>query len=175
MWTGRFLRRRRIGGFGGISRPNYQQVCFILEACRNDILMQIDLDLNAVVAEWRNRTASFKWPPGLGKLKAREGEVVALQGSVDVEFKEDVVGPLLHNEVGTEDVRWSDAVGTYLCGFIYFTDLVEMGKNGKNKKRDVSFMHVPYLRSEEELKVGVDVAKELVQSLVKTWRAQRGA
>jgi len=71
-------------------------------------------------------------------------------------------------------VEWSDAVGTYLCGFIYYADLVEMGKNGKNKKRDVSFMHVPYLRSEEELQIGVDVAKELVQSLVKTWRAQRG-
>lgn len=78
------------------------------------------------------------------------------------------------NEVGSDEVRWSDAVGSYLCAFIYYADLVEMWRNGKAKRRDVSFMHVPMLESEEELSVGVEVTVELVQALVASWREQNG-
>ncbi|KAF2876008.1 hypothetical protein BDV95DRAFT_537799 [Massariosphaeria phaeospora] len=108
-------------------------------------LLSTELDLNAVVADWKNRTADFTWP-----FSATSSDVMSVN-----------------------DVQWSDSVGNYLCGFIYFAGMAEMGSNGKNKKRDVSFMHVPLLKTEEELQLGVDVAIELIQSLVQSWRSQR--
>jgi pyroglutamyl-peptidase len=77
-------------------------------------------------------------------------------------------------DVGDDgDVRWSDAVGTYLCAFIYYASMVEMSRETPAGRRDTAFMHVPMLTGEEELQMGVDITVELVQSLVDTWRAQR--
>jgi pyrrolidone-carboxylate peptidase len=126
--------------------------------------LSTDLALTTVVSEWQQRTADVKWPPG---LETADESGFAANSAVEVKLLEDVMD--------TQDVRWSDSVGTYLCGFIYYTGMAEMGKNGKNKLRDVAFMHVPSLPTEEHLAVGVDVAIELVQSLVQTWRSQRGA
>lgn len=126
-------------------------------------ILSTEIDLQSVVGDWEKRTSDIVWPP---ELSANSDMSVLGNSTVEVKLLEDVME--------TQDVRWSDDVGYYLCGFIYYTGMVEMGKNGKNKKRDVAFMHVPMLDTEELLNVGVDVTVELLQSLVQTWRAQRG-
>lgn len=62
------------------------------------------------------------------------------------------------------DVRLSDDVGTYVCGFQYFVSMLEMQK--RTQKRNVVFLHVPRLESEKEVKVGVRVAEEVIKALV---------
>ncbi|OAG11735.1 uncharacterized protein CC84DRAFT_1159195 [Paraphaeosphaeria sporulosa] len=68
------------------------------------------------------------------------------------------------------DVRLSDDVGTYVCGLIYFSSLVEMQKRTGN--RDVVFFHVPQLTGGGEVDVGIEVTKELVVALVDVWEAR---
>jgi pyroglutamyl-peptidase len=64
------------------------------------------------------------------------------------------------------DMRLSDDVGTYVCGFNYYISLLEMQK--REGKRDVVFLHVPNLQSEEEVRMGVMVTEELFRALVQT-------
>jgi pyrrolidone-carboxylate peptidase len=118
--------------------------------------LSTDLDLETIVDVWQNRTADFSWPDLGQKRAARAGS------TVEVKMVEDVMN--------VDDVEWSDAVGTYLCGFIYYTSMVESSRNGKNQARDVAFMHVPMLDTDEEIELGVNVTIELIQSLVQTWR-----
>ncbi|KAF2707905.1 peptidase C15, pyroglutamyl peptidase I-like protein [Pleomassaria siparia CBS 279.74] len=66
------------------------------------------------------------------------------------------------------DVRLSDDVGNYVCGFMYYISLLEMQKS--SGRRDTVFFHVPYMESEEEIRVGVRVAEELIRALVGVWR-----
>lgn len=65
------------------------------------------------------------------------------------------------------DVRLSDDVGNYVCGFMYYVSLLEMQKS--IGRRDTVFFHVPYLKSEEEILVGVRVAEGLIRALVGVW------
>ncbi|KAK8054053.1 hypothetical protein PG996_013354 [Apiospora saccharicola] len=62
------------------------------------------------------------------------------------------------------DVRLSNDVGTYVCGFIYYLSLLEMEKNGRT--RNTVFFHVPPLGTEDEVDIGVRVTENLVQALV---------
>ena len=62
------------------------------------------------------------------------------------------------------DVRLSDDVGTYVCGFQYYVSMLEMQK--RTGKRDVVFFHVPRLSTEEEVRIGVKVAEELIKALL---------
>ncbi|KAK6846200.1 peptidase C15- pyroglutamyl peptidase I-like protein [Apiospora arundinis] len=62
------------------------------------------------------------------------------------------------------DVRLSDDVGTYVCGFIYYLSLLEMAKRGK--KKNTIFFHVPPLGTEEDVETGLKVTESLIQSLV---------
>jgi pyroglutamyl-peptidase len=137
-------------------------------------VLSTDLDLQAVVADWKLRTANVTWPPGLSSSEF-EAKVAMTEKPVEVALGGDMlVGLKEQQEFHTEDVRWSDAVGEYLCAFIYYADMVEMSRNGKAKRRDVSFMHVPLLLSEDELSVGVKVTVDLIQALVGSWREQHG-
>jgi pyrrolidone-carboxylate peptidase len=137
--------------------------------------LSTDLDLPAVVKGWQDHTSAIKWPIELNsadpvnRVQPQAVEVKLLDSVMDSQ-----VVPPKKDDPSPQDVRWSDEVGSFLCGFIYYTDLVEMGRNGKNKKRDVAFMHVPSLDTEDQLKMGVEVTLALVQSLVETWRGQRG-
>ncbi|KAF1954987.1 peptidase C15, pyroglutamyl peptidase I-like protein [Byssothecium circinans] len=146
------------------------------------VKLSTDLDLVAVVDDWQNRTEGIVWPPASSvgsSLQFNRRDAVP----VDVVLKESVLEsvPLTRpteTELTDDPVRWSDAVGTYLCGFIFYAGMVQktrtgMGADGVAKKRDVAFMHVPMLKTEEELNFGRDVTVELVQSLVGSWRAQR--
>ena len=62
------------------------------------------------------------------------------------------------------EVRRSDDVGTYVCGFQYYTSMLEMQKT--TRKRSVVFFHVPRLETEDKVNVGVRVAEELIKALV---------
>ncbi|KAF2475304.1 peptidase C15, pyroglutamyl peptidase I-like protein [Lindgomyces ingoldianus] len=70
-------------------------------------------------------------------------------------------------EGGNVDVRLSDDVGNFVCGFIYYVSLLEMQK--KKGTRDVVFLHVPMLESKEEIGVGVRVTEELIRAVVEVW------
>jgi pyroglutamyl-peptidase len=138
------------------------------------VVLSTDLDLPAVVSDWKARTANVTWPPSLSSSSFLS-KVAMPSTPVDVALGGDVLDVLEEqNGLASDEVRWSDAVGSYLCGFIYYADMVESSRNGKAKRRDVSFMHVPMLQSEEELSVGVEVTVELVQALVGSWREQHG-
>jgi pyrrolidone-carboxylate peptidase len=134
-----------------------------------------DINLESVIGEWQERTAGTNWPPGVGSLMDAKGMVSMENRTVELKLFEKVFEPAEEEVTVQDGVKWTDAVGNYLCGFIYYTGMAEMSKNGKNKRRDVAFMHVPDLETEEALGVGVDVTVKLIQSLVKTWREQRGA
>jgi hypothetical protein len=137
-------------------------------------VLSTDLDLHAVVADWQARTANVTWPARLSSAEF-EAKAAIAERPVEVVLGGDMlVGTEELDEFHTDDVRWSDAVGEYLCAFIYYADMVEMSRNGKAKRRDVSFMHVPLLLSNEELSVGVEVTMDLIQALVGNWREQHG-
>ncbi|KAL5408371.1 hypothetical protein PMIN03_006563 [Paraphaeosphaeria minitans] len=68
------------------------------------------------------------------------------------------------------DLRVSDDVGTYVCGLIYFSSLIEMQK--RTASRDVVFFHVSHLDGKGEVDIGIDVTKELVAALVDVWEAR---
>ncbi|KAH7120891.1 hypothetical protein B0J11DRAFT_438774 [Dendryphion nanum] len=110
-------------------------------------LHSTSLDLHAIVARWQYLTSNITF------------------SSSDF---------LSSGPVAPEDVKWSDAVGSYLCGFIYYASMVEMGKHRGSEGLDVAFMHVPSLDTDEQVQAGVDVTIALVQSLVETWRAKKG-
>jgi len=136
--------------------------------------LSTNLDLQAVVSDWQARTANVTWPPSLSSSSFLS-KIATPSTPVDVSLGGDVLSVLEEqSQIDSDEVRWSDAVGAYLCAFIYYADMVEMSRNGKARRRDVSFMHVPMLTSEEELDVGVEVTIELVQALVGSWREQNG-
>ncbi|KAF2439497.1 peptidase C15, pyroglutamyl peptidase I-like protein [Karstenula rhodostoma CBS 690.94] len=110
------------------------------------------LDLESVVAAWQTACAGLGFPlRGEGSSKGR-GNGKSRQEKRKV------------------DVRLSDDVGTYVCGLIYFSSLVEMQK--RTGTRDVVFFHVPQLTGSGEVDVGIEATKELVVALVDAWEAR---
>ncbi len=152
--------------------------------------LRTDLDLRRVVDLWRNRTADIAFPPLGGDVAvavavtdstaaaaaaaAAAAQRIARAGSlVDVKVMDDfdyATAAAAAGDLAADDVRWSDDVGFYLCGFIYYTGLAELGKT---RPRDVAFMHVPNLQGDDEIATGVDVTIELINSLVESWREGR--
>ncbi|KAK8085163.1 hypothetical protein PG997_006434 [Apiospora hydei] len=119
-----------------------------------------DLPLEEVVDSWKDSVAqarlrlpsssSSSFPSGAGKA----------QGS----GKKGTKGTKEKQEQRELDVRLSDDVGTYVCGFIYYLSLLEMEKKGK--RRNTVFFHVPPLGTEDGVDIGVKVTESLIQALV---------
>ncbi|CAI6337843.1 unnamed protein product [Periconia digitata] len=148
--------------------------------------LDTDLDLDGTIESWQERTKDFKWPAMLSREMQSMGDVA--EQKVDVKVSRGLsvaMGNVEEEEISVmapdpdDEVRWSDNVGFYLCGFIYYAGMVQKSRmtaaegsaNARVGKRDTVFMHVPLLISDEEIGVGVDVTTELVQSLVENWRA----
>lgn len=149
--------------------------------------LNTDIDLDSTITKWQTRTADFKWP----SILSRQMSVLSALAEQKVDVKGSHALSEALGEKGEEmsvaapdpndEVRWSDAVGFYLCGFIYYAGMVqksvqpaaEASPQARVGKRDTVFMHVPLLLTEEEIGVGVNVTTELVQSLVETWRVQK--
>ncbi|RYP23165.1 hypothetical protein DL765_001250 [Monosporascus sp. GIB2] len=136
--------------------------------------LETDLDLIRVVELWQNRTSHIAFPPfddddtqDLGTAATEAWRSARAGGPVEVKVENDFDYASAPENPVTDDVWWSDEVGFYLCGFIYYTGLVEKSKTGA---RDVVFMHVPYLETEDQYAMGVEVTIELITSLVESWR-----
>lgn len=65
------------------------------------------------------------------------------------------------------DVRVSDEVGDFVCGFIYYLSLSVLER--EKRKRDVVFLHVPRLEGREGIEMGVKVVEALMRALVESW------
>lgn len=131
------------------------------------------LDLHATVARWQTLTSNITVPTS--DFRTAESNSPA-DVRLTSELQEFLENPPVttDSDFRTQDVRWSDAVGSYLCGFIYYASLVEMAKYRGTTGRDVVFLHVPSLDSDAQVQAGVDVTVALIQSLVETWRAKKG-
>jgi len=64
------------------------------------------------------------------------------------------------------DLRPSNDPGLFLCGFIYYLSMAWFYKQGKDVERPVIFLHVPELKTEEEVEEGRQVAIGLLRSMV---------
>jgi pyroglutamyl-peptidase len=106
------------------------------------------LDIDAAAEIWRSACSSLTFPKDLAISKAK--------GKGKSQSKQPV------------DVTLSDDVGTYVCGFQYYTSMLQTEK--RTNGRDVVFFHVPNLATTEEVKVGASVTEELIKVLVEARR-----
>lgn len=128
-----------------------------------------------VITRVENKKLFGKTPGSLGTSLDLETAVSAWQsacGRSSLPSKEQAAskgkgGGKSKGEKRKVDVRLSDDVGTYVCGLIHCSSLVEMQK--RTGRRDVVFSHVPPLDGKGEVDVGVEVTKELVVALVDAW------
>jgi pyroglutamyl-peptidase len=67
------------------------------------------------------------------------------------------------------DVRLSDDVGNYVCGFVYYTSL-EYFNRVDQRNRPVIFLHVPPLDGQDEIKKGRQVVLALIRAVVESQR-----
>ncbi|KAK8115903.1 hypothetical protein PG984_012405 [Apiospora sp. TS-2023a] len=114
-----------------------------------------DLPLELVVDSWADSVAQ-------ARLRLPSVSVASGTGKAQTGGKKGTKGA--KEEQRDVDVRLSDDVGTYVCGFIYYLSLLEMEKKGK--KRNTVFFHVPPLGTEDDVDIGVRVTEHLVQALV---------
>jgi len=108
-----------------------------------------------------------------GKSPARLDSNVDLE-SVLEKWKVEVLGKEKNKKVAGKsekktneavvDLRTSDDVGSYVCGFVYYTSLEWFWKKGK--QRSVLFLHVPSLDEEKDIAKGVKVTTALIEAVV---------
>lgn len=65
------------------------------------------------------------------------------------------------------DVRLSDDVGTYICGFVYYTSLAWFVQHGADR-RPVVFFHVPSLPTDEDLEKATKITTALIKALAES-------
>lgn len=110
------------------------------------------LDLESAVTTWQAACAHLTLPVTGGHATKGKGSGKGKAATKRVEL------------------RLSDDVGTYVCGLIYFSSLVEMQK--RHGTRNVVFVHVPRLEGDSEVDVGIEVLKELIVALVDVWETK---
>jgi pyroglutamyl-peptidase len=104
------------------------------------------LDIEDILIKWKENT-SLK-TSGKGKSKGK-GEMEANGSSKEV------------------DLRTSDCVGNYVCGFVYYTSLEWFWKkNGPQGERKVLFLHVPMLEGKEDFEKGKDITVALIKGVI---------
>jgi pyroglutamyl-peptidase len=65
------------------------------------------------------------------------------------------------------DLRISDDVGTYICGFVYYTSLEYLWKKG-GWEMPVVFMHVPSLPKKDDIEKGTKITIALVKGIAES-------
>ena len=107
-----------------------------------------------------------KWEAGLRKAEKK----AAGKGGKRGVAKGKDVGQAETDKKGHVDVNCTDDVGSYVCGFVYYLSMVEMGKRkGGKGRRDVVFCHVPWL-DEGDTATGMRVVEALIGAIVEVWR-----
>lgn len=67
------------------------------------------------------------------------------------------------------DVRASNDVGNYVCGFVYYASLEWLWKrNGPPGERKVLFLHVPKLEGKADIEKGRDVTIALIKAVIES-------
>ena len=67
------------------------------------------------------------------------------------------------------DLRTSDDVGNYVCGFVYYASLEWFWRrDGPLGERKVLFFHVPRLEGKEGFERGTDVAVALIKAVIES-------
>ncbi|ORY14011.1 hypothetical protein BCR34DRAFT_623511 [Clohesyomyces aquaticus] len=115
------------------------------------------LDLEAAVGIWKDRVRDFRL---VGKDD--NGGVYGVRGKG--KGKGAAQGRLVN-------VRLSDDVGNFVCGFVFYLGLLEMQRS--KGRGDAVFLHVPMLEGDEEIGVGVKVVQELIKALVEVWKEKK--
>ena len=106
--------------------------------------LETSLDLDAVLERWRGQLRSISTKSGKKKERGKDQEI---------------------------DVRLSDDVGNYVCGFVFYATLAEMAKRNDGKGTAL-FLHVPPLETDMDLEKGKAVVIGLVQALAMVWKMQ---
>ena len=109
------------------------------------------MDLESVLERWRGNYDDA------GNKKGHQGK-----------------GKVVSKAVVVPGMGISEDAGNFVCGLLYFTVLAEL-ERGRKKRKDAQpthakvvqavFLHVPPLRTEEELDVGRRVVEALVKAI----------
>lgn len=67
-------------------------------------------------------------------------------------------------EAGKTDVRGSDDVGAFVCGFVFYLSMEHFRKRSDGETK-VLFLHVPFLRGKEEFEIGKAVTVGLIKAV----------
>lgn len=79
-----------------------------------------------------------------------------------------------HKESPEDRIRPSDDVGSFICGFVYYTSLAWYASlNGVGGERPVVFLHVPSCREEEQLEEGARIVTALARALAESEAERR--
>jgi pyrrolidone-carboxylate peptidase len=137
--------------------------------------LESSLDLESAVEAWKEDVKGVKLALGYapGAAPGKGGETKAKGKKSKGKQKQESTGNSSTKMKGDSeqvDVRLSDDVGNYVCGFQYYVSLLEMQKS--SGRRNSVFFHVPYLDSEEEVAVGIRVAEGLIRTLVGVWEGR---
>lgn len=113
--------------------------------------LETSLDLDGVVDVWHS---NLKVQVKKGKVQRRGTAAAKIQNVLP-------------------DVRATDDVGNYVCGFLYYTSLAELlRRSSGGGKRSAVFLHVPMLSGDEEIAMGVATVSALIQALGEVWTRQ---
>ncbi|RDL37452.1 Pyrrolidone carboxyl peptidase (Pyroglutamate aminopeptidase) [Venustampulla echinocandica] len=82
---------------------------------------------------------------------------------------ENVVGMWRAGAGKGTDVRMSDDVGAYVCGFVYYLTLEYFYRKGE-KEKSILFMHVPPLNGEAEIEKGKRVTLAMIHAMAECSR-----
>lgn len=158
----------------------------LLEKHNPDIVIHIGLAVDRdyfAIEKGAERDGYHQFPDEARKVftraetKAKWGKSPArLDSSFDIE---EVVGKWkshVHSGVGKRkakdkifELRVSDDVGCYVCGFVYYASLEYYWKrDGSQGKRRVLFLHIPKLDGEEEIRKGKEITVSLIKAVVES-------
>jgi pyroglutamyl-peptidase len=68
------------------------------------------------------------------------------------------------------DLKTSNDVGNYVCGFVYYTSLEYFWNKRERDDTPVVFMHVPPLEEKDDVEKGVEATVGLIRALAESLR-----
>ena len=146
----------------------------ILDEFNPDIVLHIGLAVERkyyAIERGAARDGYYQYPDTARKVFTKAETKKAWSKSPDrldsvLDF--DAVLPKWKEAVGKGvDLRSSDDVGTFVCGFMYYTSMEHMWQKGKGDVT-VVFLHLPPLPSPKDIERGKNVVLALIRTLAET-------